>query len=305
MENKRLEGVFAPLTTPFEDGKVSLELLRANVRKYCKTSLSGFFVLGSNGESKSLSKKEKVKVLEAVLEEKADHQHVMAGCGYESTRQTIEFSKWAASAGVDFVSVLTPSYFKKTLTDDAMVGYYQDVADALSIPVLVYNAPGFTGLSLSAGVVQKISRHPNIVGMKDTSPANMSSYLAVSGDSFDVLSGTISTLFPALMLGASGGVVSLANAFPEICCTLFDICQQGDIPGARELHYRLFKLNQSVSGSFGVAGVKQAMTLGGFFGGDPRLPLLPLSEDSKKFIGKAVTAAGINISKQDLPPNSF
>lgn len=294
---KRITGIFAPITTPFVNEDMSLEHLRENIRKYRKTPLAGFLALGSNGENKSLSEDEKLKILEVVLKEKADHQLVMAGSGYESTRQTIEFSKKVASLGVDFVSVLNPSYFKKRLTDDVLTGYYLDVANALSIPVLAYNAPGFTGVTLSDKVVKKISRHPNIVGMKDTSPGNMSSYLAVCDDSFDVLSGTISTLFTALMLGASGGVVSLANAFPEICCTLFDSCQSGDIQGARELHYKLFKLNRSVSGSFGVAGVKYAMELGGYFGDDPRLPLLPLSEDNKKLIWNAITAAGIKVRK--------
>lgn len=290
---KQIAGIFAPITTPFVNDDMSLKHLRENIRKYRETPLAGFLALGSNGENKSLSEDEKLKILEVVLKEKADHQLVMAGSGYESTRQTIEFSKKVASLGVDFVSVLTPSYFKKRLTDDALVGYYRDVADALSIPVLAYNAPGFTGVSLSAEVVQKISRHPNLVGMKDTSAGNMSSYLTVCDDSFDVLSGTVSTLFPALMLGASGGVVSLADAFPEICCTLFDRCKTGDINGGRELHYKLFTLNQSVSGSFGIAGVKYAMQMGGYFGGDPRLPLLPLSEADKKLISNAISAAGL------------
>lgn len=290
---KRIAGIFAPITTPFVNDDVSLNYLRQNIRKYRETPLAGFLVLGSNGENKCLSDDEKLKILEVVLEEKADHQLVMAGSGYESTRQTIEFSKKVASLDANFVSVLNPSYFKKRLTDDALIGYYMDVANALSIPVLAYNAPGFTGVTLSVKVIEKISRHPNIVGMKDTSPGNMSNYLAVSDDNFDVLSGTINTLFMALMLGASGGVVSLANAFPEICCTLFDRCQSGDIQGGRELHYKLFKLNRAVSGSFGVAGVKYAMEISGYFGGAPRLPLLPLSEDNKELIRNAITVTGI------------
>jgi 4-hydroxy-2-oxoglutarate aldolase len=290
---KKIAGIYAPITTPFVNDELSLEHLRDNIRKYRETPLAGFLTLGSNGENKSLSEDEKVKILETVLEHKADSQQVMAGTGYESTRETIVFGKKATLLGVDFVSVLTPSYFKKRLTDDALAGYYLDVADALSIPVLAYNAPGFTGITLSEKVIQTISRHPNVIGMKDTSPGNMSSYLAASDDGFDVLSGTISTLFTALVLGASGGVVSLANAFPETCCALFDRCKSGDMEGGRGLHYKLFKLNRSVSGSFGVAGVKYAMEIGGYFGGAPRLPLLPLSEDNKKCIWNAAKAAGV------------
>ncbi len=290
---KKLSGIFAPITTPFVNEDVSLEHLKANMLKYRNTGLAGFFALGSNGENKSLAEDEKLKVLEVVLHEKAERQLLMAGTGYESTRQTIAFSKKVAEMGADFVSVVTPSYFKKRLTDEAMTGYYIDIADAVSVPVLAYNAPGFTGMTLSAKVVEKISQHPNIAGMKDTSAGNMSSYLDVCSDDFDILAGTISTLFTAMSLGASGGVVSLANAFPNPCCELYEKFNSGDLVGARQLHFRLFRLNRSVSGSFGVAGVKYAMEVGGYYGGDPRLPLLPLSDDNKKDICNALAKAGL------------
>ena len=290
---KKLSGILAPICTPFVNQDVSIEKVRDNMHKYRSAPLAGYFVLGSNGENKSLTEKEKLEILKTVVREKAENQMVLAGAGFESTRQTIEFSKKVADLGADFVTIVTPSYFKKRLTDEAMVRYYTEVADALPIPVVVYNAPGFTGMTISAGVIGKISQHPNIAGMKDTSKGNMSSYLEAAGEDFGVLSGTVSTLFESMALGAIGGVVSLANAFPEPCCQLFEKYQSGDITGARELHYRLFRLNRAVSGSFGVAGVKYAMELGGFHGGDPRLPLLPITEEGKASVREAVQAAGL------------
>lgn len=112
---KRVSGIFTPITTPFLNEEVSIEHLKGNMRIYRDTSLSGFLVLGSNGENKSLTEDEKLKVLETVIEEKAEHQLVMAGSVYESTRQTIAFSVKAAELGVDFVSLLTPSYSRKVL----------------------------------------------------------------------------------------------------------------------------------------------------------------------------------------------
>ncbi len=197
--------------------------------------MAGFFALGSNGESMFLTESEKLKVLEVVLQEKADHQIVMAGAGYESTRQTISFSNQVAEMGADFVSILTPSYFKKRLTDEAMIGYYTDVADAVPVPVIAYNAPGFTGMTLTPKVVEVISRHPNVIGMKDTSKGNMSTYISAAGNDFDILSGTVSTLFESMLLGAKGGVVSLANAFPAPCCELvrgLQSCRSGQGPAA-------------------------------------------------------------------------
>jgi 4-hydroxy-2-oxoglutarate aldolase len=285
---ERVNGVFVPITTPFIDEEIAYAHLEENINKYSQTSLSGLLVLGSNGESKSLTEDEKLKVLEVVLRKKSDHQIVMVGAGYESTRQTIAFSKMAEAMGADIVSLLTPGYFKKSLTDDALIGYYTDVAEAVTIPVFAYNAPGFTGMTLSAHVIEKISQHPNIAGMKDTSPSGIAGYLEVGGDNFDVLAGTMNTLFIGLSLGASGGVISLANAFPEPCCDLYEKYIAGDVKGARQLHSRLFRLNQAVSGKSGVAGVKYAMELGGFFGGVPRLPLRPLQESDQ---GRIKTAA--------------
>jgi 4-hydroxy-2-oxoglutarate aldolase len=192
------------------------------LQKYSKTALAGFFALGSNGESMFLTESEKLKVLEVVRQEKADRQIMMAGVGSESTRQTISFGNQVAEMGADFVSILTPSYYKKRLTNDAMIGYYTEVADAVSIPVVAYNAPGFTGMTLTPKVVEAISQHPNVVGMKDTSKGNMSTYLSAAGSNLDILSGTVSTLFETMLLGAKGGVVSLANAFPAPCCGLFE-----------------------------------------------------------------------------------
>ena len=290
---KRVHGVFAPITTPFIDEEIAYGHLEENINKYSQTSLSGLLVLGSNGESKSLTEDEKLKVLEVVLRKKSGHQIVMVGAGYESTRQTIAFSKKAEAMGADIVSLLTPGYFKKSLTDDALIGYYTDVAEAVTIPVFAYNAPGFTGMTLSAHVIEKISKLPNIAGMKDTSPSGLAGYLEVGGDNFDVLAGTMNTLFIVLSLGASGGVISLANAFPEPCCDLYEKYIAGDVKGARQLHSRLFRLNQAVSGKSGVAGVKYAMELGGFFGGLPRLPLRPLQASDQSRIKTAAQEAAL------------
>jgi 4-hydroxy-2-oxoglutarate aldolase len=293
MPTKTLDGIFAPITTPFVQDEVSYDQLTQNVRKYSQTPLKGYFVLGSNGESKSCTETEKLQILELVLKEKAPYQVIMAGAGYESTRQTIEFSRKVASMGADFVSLVTPFYFKKSITDEVLISYYKDVAEAVPVPVLIYNAPGFTGVTVSPRVVETLSQHPNIAGMKDTSPGNIASYLDVCDERFAILAGTINFLFIGLTLGARGGVVSLADAFPEPCCELYERYMKGDVEEARRLHSKLFRLNQSVSGSGGVAAVKGAMDLAGYHGGPPRLPLLPLTEAQKQKIRAAVAAAGL------------
>ncbi len=289
---KQLAGVIAPITTPFDHEDLNITHLRLNVMRYSTSRLAGFFVLGSNGENKSLTDKERLQVLEAVTDSTRGNRIVIAGSGFESTHQTISFSRTCQELGADFVSVLTPSYYKKNLGNDAMIKYYSDVADALTIPVIIYNAPGFSGTSLPMDVVEILSRHPNIAGMKDTS-GNFIQYLELRSNEFRVLAGSITYLLPALVLGATGGVVSLADAFPDACCQLFEKFHEGDLEGATQDHYRLLRLSDAVSGTFGVAGVKHAMDLAGYAGGEPRLPLLPLRSRDKETIRNAALEAGV------------
>ena len=290
-----LSGVYAPIGTPFVNEEVAYDRLAENVAKYAASKLSGYLAIGSNGECVSLSDQEKYKVLETIVANKAPQQKVLAGANAESTKLTIDQCKRVADLGADFASVLTPCYFKKKLTDEAMTRYYLDVADSSPIPVACYNAPGFTGMTISTATLKAIASHPNLVGIKDTSPGMIGSYLRASqGLDFDVFSGTANTLFPAMMMGATGGIVSLANVYPDVCATLFERCIGDDLAGARELHLVLGNLNSAVSGSYGVAGVKYASEVAGFHGGDPRLPLLPLTDSDKESIRRAIEATDLS-----------
>lgn len=290
-----LSGVYAPIGTPFVNEEVAYDQLAANVKKYAASGLSGYLAIGSNGECVSLSEPEKAKVLETIVANKAPRQKVLAGANAESTRLTIEQCRIVADLGADYASVLTPCYFKKQLTDDAMTRYYLDVADGSPIPITCYNAPGFTGMTVSTKTLKAIASHENIIGIKDTSPGMVGSYLRTTANfDFDVFSGTVNTLFPAMMMGATGGIVSLANVFPDVCAKLYERCAAGDLNGARELHQVLGTLNSGVSGSYGVAGVKYASEVAGFYGGDPRLPLLPLGDADKASIRKAIESVDLS-----------
>lgn len=290
---KNLSGVIAPISTPFIDGYVTYEKLKQNVRRYAKTEISGFFVLGSNGENPALDELERLKVLETIMNSRSTEQTIIAGTAFESTQLAIHFARKLADMGADFISVLTPSYYKKALSDEAQIGHFQRIADAIPVPVVIYNVPGHTGITLSTKVIEQLSRHPNIAAMKDGAPGMFPHYLQYAGDDFSIISGTIDSLLPAMMIGAVGGVISLANSFPEACCELYNLLMRGDLSKAKELYRRLLKLNRSISGTYGVAGVKVAMELNGFFGGDPRLPLLPLDQMQKKNLAKAVEESGV------------
>jgi 4-hydroxy-2-oxoglutarate aldolase len=290
----KLSGVFAPVVTPFSSDELSLDDLRFNLRKLNETDLAGYLALGSNGEFRSLDDKEQNRVLEVFAEEKAD-KVIIVGTACESTKQTIEKSKFAFEMGFDYVIILTPSYFAKRIDAATLQGYYERVADSIDIPVLLYNAPGFTGgMRIPVQTILELSQHPNIVGMKDSSPEGPAKFLACrdTAEDFHVLAGSANFFYPSLHLGASAGVLSLANALPVPCCDLYRLFTQGKYDEAGELHSRLARLNQAVSGPWGVAGVKAAMDITGFKGGQPRHPLQGLTNEAKEQIKRKMANEG-------------
>jgi 4-hydroxy-2-oxoglutarate aldolase len=292
---KKLSGVFAPVVTPFHDDELGLEDLRHNLRRLRESKLAGYLALGSNGEYKSLEDDEQLRVLEVFAQEKGD-KVVMVGTGCESTRETIEKSRVVAQMGFDYVSVLTPHYFAKRMDGDTLRGYYERIADSISIPVLIYNAPGFTGgVQVPPVTVAALAKHPRIVGMKDSAPTGPARFLTALDppDDFHVLAGSINFFYPSLHLGAAGGVVSLSNALPDACAELYGLFATGQYERAKELHFKLARLNQAVSGTWGVAGVKTAMNLAGFKGGHPRHPLTPAPPEATERIKQAMAREGL------------
>lgn len=294
-KKEKLSGVFAPVVTPFRNDDLCLDALRDNLRKLRRTKLAGYLALGSNGEYKSLTDEEQLRVLEVFGEEKGE-KVVMVGTGCESTRQTIERSRVVAQMGFDYASVLTPHYFAKHMDGDTLAGYYERIADSVSIPVLIYNAPGFAGgVCVPPKTLAALAKHPNIVGMKDSSPTGPAAFLTAldTADDFHVLAGSINFFYPSLHLGAAGGVVSLSNALPDPCARLYELFLEGKYAEAKELHFTLARLNGAVSGSWGVAGVKAAMAIAGLEGGQPRHPLTAVPEQAKMKIKEAIAAAGL------------
>jgi len=290
---KKLSGVFAPVVTPFRSGEVALDDLRFNLKKLNETELAGYLALGSNGEFRSLTDTEQIQVLEVFAEEKGD-KVIMVGTGCESTAQTIEKSKLAGEMGFDYASVLTPCYFPKQIDGAALKRHYERIADSIEIPVLLYNAPGFTGMRIPPQTVLELSKHPNIVGMKDSSPEGPAGLLARldPAEDFHVLAGSANFMYPCLHLGAAGAVVSVANFVPCPCSDLYKLFVQGRFDEARELHFRISRLNQAVSGVWGVAGVKAAMDITGFKGGHPRCPLRPVTADDAGRIKQQIVNEG-------------
>ena len=284
--DKKLMGVFAPITTPFaKNGEVDYKALKKNMEFYAKSGIQGYLALGSNGENKSLTNDEKEKVLKIIIDNKGKDQSVMAGCIFESTYETITYAKKFEKLGADFLTLLPPSYFKKQMTDPVLIKYFNDVANAVDTPCLLYNAPQFCGgTTLSVKLVQECAKNPKIVGLKDSSTGNIESFLFGARDIMNVMAGSANFFMSTVIMGGSGGVVSLANIFPVIVNDLYQLILAKKYEEAFVLNEKVLRLNKGVSGAGGVAAVKYAMDLAGLCGGDPRLPLLPLPEENKEKI---------------------
>jgi 4-hydroxy-2-oxoglutarate aldolase len=294
MSRERLRGVFAPVVTPFENDEIRFDWLEQNLARLAETPLAGYLALGTNGEFKSLTETENLQIVERFVRMKGD-KVLMVGTGCESTRETIELTRRVAELGADFASIITPHYFASRMDDDALIGYYQEIADRSPVPVLLYNIPKLAnGVTISARAAGVLASHPNIWGMKDSGGASVFAFLAaLAGREFSVLAGSANYYLPALFLGAEGGIISLANCFPEVCCQLHAEATSGSADNARRLHLRILQANRAVSGKYGVAGVKAAMQLAGYQGGDPRRPLQPLSDEIRQTMRSKLQELGL------------
>jgi len=291
-----MAGIFPPIPTPFDAaGELDWKSLEFNFKKWAPYPLSGYAVLGTNGEFPYLSEAEKLAYLEAARKYIPSGKLFMAGVGCESTHSTVALVKKVAALGADIALVITPSYYKSKMDGAALTHYYQIGADASPIPVSIYNMPANTGVDMSADLVIKLSQHPNIVGVKDSSGnlAKLGEILRYARPGFQVLAGSAGFLYPALCLGAIGGVLALSNIAPQQCCDVLHYFHQGRHAEAKELQLRLIAANDAVTSRFGVAGLKAAMEIVGFCGGPSRSPLQPLNNEQRAMLRDVLKEAGI------------
>jgi 4-hydroxy-2-oxoglutarate aldolase len=293
MSQINLKGVFPPITTPFIDGRVAHDKLAFNIEKWANTGLKGFVVLGSNGEYVYLSEKEKRAVVETVVKAAPDDKLIIAGTGCESTQETIKLTNDCAEYGAHAALVITPHYYGGKTSDAALISHFTAIADNAAIPLLLYNVPKFTHVSMTAKVVTRLAEHPNIIGLKESS-GNVNllgQYINNVDADFQVLVGTAGVLFGGLTIGCAGGILALANVAPQKCVEIFDLVNAGKFEEAKKLQLKMIPPNNAVTAIYGVPGLKAAMDMLGYFGGEPRSPLLPASEKEKQEIREILEQA--------------
>ncbi|HHS12516.1 MAG TPA: dihydrodipicolinate synthase family protein [bacterium] len=284
MDKKKidLKGVLAPIPTPFEEnGILNLNRLDEITAFLSKCGLTGIVVMGSSGEAVHLNFKEKCRLLDRAAGLAPPEWTLVAGTGCFSTIESLELTREAARAGFHAALIITPFYYRSRMAAEVLTAYYRDLADSSPIPIVIYNMPANTGINLSAEILLDLAIHPNIIGLKD-SGGNMGVIARLKNEpdgNFDILAGSASFFLPALCVGASGGIMALANIAPVSCVTLYDSFRAGDLEKARKIQQRLSELNAAVTSRWGVAGLKAAMEIRGLHTGPPRRPLLPAGPD--------------------------
>ncbi len=296
MDVRRLGGLLPPIPTPFdEQERLALHRLRWNIERWRACGFSGFVVLGSTGEFVHLNESERLSVLSAAREAVPDDVLLIAGCSLHSLRDTLSYIRAAAGEGVDAVLVNTPCYYPQARTSSQLGAYYQGLADQASLPILLYSVPQFTGVPIPPRLVAELAEHPNIIGIKESS-GNLKAVAEivrlVPGD-FAVMTGSASTFYPALLMGARGGILAAACVAWEACQGILDAVQSGQLSKARQLQMQLLPIADLIASRWGIGGLKAAMDLRGLYGGPPRAPLPAVDETVRAEIEHIFTRSGL------------
>ena len=292
----KLEGIFPPVTTPFDDnGCIEHNHLSENIERWNETEISGYLILGSNGESVFLNEEEKLEIVNTARKAIPSSKKMLVGTGLESTKGTIEFTVKAADCGTDVAAVITPNFFRNDMPHEAFLKHYLKVADNSPIPVLLYNASPFTEVNLEAKTAAALSSHENIIGIKDSS-GNIEQFSEIinltKDENFSVLTGSSIVLYPSLCIGVAGGIMAIACVLPGKCTDMIRLYKDGNHTEAKALQMRLIEPTIAITSRYGIPGLKAAMDLFGYHGGGSRLPLLPITDAKIKEIEYIFKNAG-------------
>lgn len=293
MKNVEIKGVIVPLLTPMNaDETINEKELRNQVNHQIESGIHALFPLGTNGEAYILSREEKEQILKIVVDEAKGRVPVYGGTGCVSTKETIELSLKAKEIGIDVLSIITPSF--AAASQDELYEHYKEVAEAVDLPIVLYNIPARTGNALAPATVEKLSKIPNIVGVKDSSGNfdNMLQYIEKTRyrKDFAVLSGNDSLILWCLLAGGRGGIAGCANVFPSTMASIYDTFIAGNLEKAREIQDSIRSFRDCFKFGNPNTIVKTAVSLLGYPVGKCRKPFCQVPEAGIEAIKKVLEA---------------
>lgn len=285
-----IKGIIAAMQTPmFADESINEEEMRRQINRQIEAGVDAVFCLGTNGEFYIMDFEEKVRVMEIFVDEAQGRVPVYAGTGCISTKETIALSKKAKEIGVDVISVITP-YFA-AVSQDELYEHYRAVAEAVDLPIVMYNIPARTGAALAPATVGRLAEIPNIVGVKDSSGNfnNILQYIdATKGKNFAVLSGNDALILYTLMAGGTGGITAIANILPEVMVRIYQNYLEGDMEGAKEAQASIAPIRDCFKYGNPNSIVKCATNLMGYPVGPCRKPFGMVGEAAEKAIEETI-----------------
>jgi 4-hydroxy-2-oxoglutarate aldolase len=297
-----LNGILLPVTTPFlATEEVNTAGFARNLETWNDTGIVGYVVLGSTGERANLDETEYLQVIETARRAIPEGLTFIAGAGQQSTRGTIKEIERATEAGAEAVLVITPSFYKSAITQDALVRHYLAVADASPVPVILYSMPDLTGIKIEPETAARLSAHQNIIGMKDSSAdiVKFAKTVRLVPEDFALMIGNGTVLCEALQAGARGGILAVGCVVPGLCIEIYGAVQARDIDRAKLLQEKLTPLARAVTKTYGIGGLKTAMEMAGLVGGEVRAPLQHPDEAGVAEIALLLTEA--NHARDQVP----
>ena len=297
-----LKGLYVALVTPFdEDGGLNEEKLRELVRFHVDAGTDGLVPCATTSENPTYTWEEHFRIIEIVVEEAAGRLGVVAGCGTNSTAQSIDNVVKAREIGADGAMVVTPYYNKPT--QEGLYAHFMKIADDGRLPLMLYNVPGRTGVNMQPATVARLAAHENIVAVKEASGSieQMADIILRCGDSLNLLSGDDAITFPILAIGGSGVVSVVGNIVPQDMLEMIAAFERGDLDEARQIHYRLLPLCQAMFIETNPMPVKEAMNLLGMGVGDVRLPLVRMQPQNIEKLSTALADYGLSPKKAGVP----
>ena len=291
-----MRGILLPFPTPFDrDERVDAAALRSNIERWNWTGVIGYVALGSTGERVHLDERECLDVIEAAREAVPEQMHFIVGAGQQSTRTTVNEVRRFAEAGADGVLVITPHFYRGAMTQGALMGHYRRVADASTVPVILYSMPDLTGVAIAPETVARLSEHENIIGIKDSSGdlISLTETLRLVPDDFAVLTGSGPLLYAALCAGARGAILAVGCVAARLCVSIYRAVETGDHVRARDMQRRLTPVARAVTVRYGIGGLKAALEIVGFTGGAVRAPLQGATEEARSEIARLLEEAGL------------
>jgi len=288
-------GIIPAMLTPFtQNGEVDVSGVKKTVNFLIENEVSAIMCNGSTGEEAALTRDECVRVAEATVAAVDGRVKVIAGAGAPATREVIERSREAKGAGADSVMIVTPFY--EIPGQEGLYRHYEAVAEAVDIPIVMYNIPPHTNVEIGLRTLEKLVEIDNIVALKDSS-GNLSYFAEVIrtvGDKISVLTGGDDITLPCFTMGCPGAILALANIAPRLLVELYEAVRQNEMERARKLYYQLLPVAQAISAPENFpAPVKEAVSILGRPAGPARSPIIPVGEGEKETIRLALRAAGL------------